>query len=126
MKKTISIKSIIAAVAGLIGMIATFLPWLSASAFGISVSAKGSDGDGWISFVCFAAVLSIAIVEMFKKAKWTKIVITVAAAIATIVVAIDMINGLNNGLTVNIGIYLGLVAGIAGIVVPWLPIDKNN
>ena len=126
MKKTISIKSIIAAVAGLIGMIATFLPWLSASAFGISVSAKGSDGDGWISFVCFAVVLSIAIVEMFKKAKWTKIVITVAAAIATIVVAIDMINGLNNGLTVNIGIYLGLVAGIAGIVVPWLPIDKNN
>ena len=126
MKKTISIKSIIAAVAGLIGMIATFLPWLSASAFGISVSAKGSDGDGWISFVCFAVVLSIAIVEMFKKAKWTKIVITVAAAIATIVVAIDMINGLNNGLTVNIGIYLGLVAGIAGIAVPWLPIDKNN
>lgn len=126
MKKAISIKSIIAAVAGLIGMIATFLPWLSASAFGISVSAKGSDGDGWISFVCFAVVLSIAIVEMFKKAKWTKIVITVAAAIATIVVAIDMINGLNNGLTVNIGIYLGLVAGIAGIVVPWLPIDKNN
>ena len=126
MKKTISIKSIIAAVAGLIGMIATFLPWLSASAFGISVSAKGSDGDGWISFVCFAVVLSIAIVEMFKKAKWTKIVITVAAAIATIVVAIDMINGLNNGLTVNIGIYLGLVAGIAGIIAPWLPIDQNN
>ena len=126
MKKPISIKSIIAAVAGLIGMIATFLPWLSASVFGISISAKGSDGDGWISFVCFAVVLSIAIVEMFKKAKWTKIVITIAAAIATIVVAIDMINGLNNGLTVNIGIYLGLVAGIAGIVVPWLPIDKNN
>ena len=126
MKKPISIKSIIAAVAGLIGMIATFLPWLSASVFGISISAKGSDGDGWISFVCFAVVLSIAIVEMFKKAKWTKIVITIAAAIATIVVAIDTINGLNNGLTVNIGIYLGLVAGIAGIIAPWLPIDKNN
>ena len=126
MKKPISIKSIIAAVAGLIGIIATFLPWLSASVFGISISAKGSDGDGWISFVCFAVVLSIAIVEMFKKAKWTKIVITIAAAIATIVVAIDMINGLNNGLTVNIGIYLGLVAGIAGIIAPWLPIDQNN
>ena len=126
MKRTISIKSIIAAVAGLVGMIATFLPWLSTSAFGISVSAKGSDGDGWISFICFAVVLSIAIVELFKKAMWTKIVITVAAAIATLIVAIDMINGLNNGLTINVGIYLGLIAGVAGIITPWLPIDKRN
>lgn len=126
MKKPISIKSIIAAVAGLLGMIATFLPWLSASAFGISISAKGSDGDGWISFVCFAVVLAIAIVEMFKQAKWTKIVITIAAVIATLVMVVDMVNGLNSGLSIGAGIILGLIAGVAGIVVPWLPIDKKN
>lgn len=126
MKKPFSIKSSIIIVASLIGIIATFLPWISTSVLGVNISARGSDGDGWISLIGFVVALSIAIVEVFKKEMWTKIVITIAAAIAIIVMMIDMISGLNEGFTIGAGIYLGLIAGLACVIVPWLPIDKKN
>lgn len=107
-------------------MVATFLPWVSVSVLGVSVSAKGSDGDGWLSFAFFAVVLGLAIYGMFREAKWQKIVVTIAAAIALIIVSISLIDSLNNGLNIGIGIILGVFTGLVGVITPWLPIDKNS
>ena len=125
MKKQISIASIVVAVASVVGIIATFLPWAVTSAFGISVSVKGIEGDGVICLIMFAAVLGVAIYSMFKdEAKWQKICICVAAAIAVLVALIDVINVLNNGFTAGIGAYLAIIAGLVGAIMPWIPIKK--
>ena len=42
----------------LIGMLATFLPWVTVPIFG---AINGTKGDGWISFAFFAIVLLVAL-----------------------------------------------------------------
>ena len=121
-----SITDIVVAVAAVVGIIATFLPWMSVSVLGVSISAKGSDGDGWITFVLFIAVLGVTIYNMFKEAKWAKIVITILAALAALIALIKVPDALSNGFTLGIGIILVIIAGIVAAVMPWIPMGKKS
>ena len=126
MKKQISVASIVVAVASAIGIIATFLPWITTSILGTTISARGTDGDGWITLILFIAVLGMVIYSMFKEAKWAKICITIAAALALLDGIIIMINALSNGFTASIGVYLVIIAGIVCAAMPWIPIQKSR
>lgn len=126
MKKEINIASIIAAIAAVLGIVATFLPWLSVSVSGIEITASGTEGDGIISLILFIAVLVLAIFGIKKDAKWIKICISIVAALAFLVAALKIPNALSNGLTVGIGIYLVIIAGLVSAIMPWIPMGKKQ
>lgn len=124
MNQKISIKSIIALVAAAIGIIATFLPWVSAQAYGIVVTARGTDGDGWISLILFAIIAVIALISIKKEfSTGIKIAITILGLLALFVV-ISKFSALSKDLTLGIGVYLALIASIADVAAPWLPIKQ--
>lgn len=123
--KKLNIADIIVAVAAVVGIIATFLPWVSLTSFGITVTAKGSDGDGWITFVLYLAVLGLAIFDMLKGAKWAKITMSIVAALAAVVALIKIPDILSGGLSMGVGLILAIVAGIVAAIMPWIPFEKK-
>lgn len=125
--KKLNIADIIVAIAAVVGIIATFLPWVSSTVFGITVTAKGSDGDGWITFVMFIAVLGLAVFDMLKGAKWAKITISIVAALAAVVALIKIPDILSSDglLSMGVGLILAIVAGIVAAIMPWIPFEKK-
>ena len=124
--KKLNIADIIVAVAAVVGIIATFLPWVSSTVLGITFTAKGSDGDGWITFVLYLAVLGLAIFDMLKGAKWAKITMSIVAALAAVVALIKIPDILSHGsLSIGVGLILTIVAGIVAAIMPWIPFEKK-
>ena len=132
MKQGFALKNIIIACAAVIGVIATFLPWATASVLGlVSISVNGvADGasDGWFTMIAFIAIAVIAGIFMQKKDMHigAKIGISVASALPVIIGIINIANvsSKTSGLgSPAIGLFLLVIAGIATAVLPWIPIN---
>lgn len=125
MKGQISIKSIIILAVSVVGAMATFLPWLSKTALGVTVTAYGRDGDGWFSFALFAVVLVLALVNIKKDLKMgMKISISVVSVLAILIGLSKVFAAMDSGLTIGVGVYAVLLAGVIEAVLPWLPIKE--
>ena len=119
MNKT-STKNIITLAASILGIIATFLPWMSTTTLGITVTATGTSGDGWISFVFFVVIAILTLINLKKDLSMgSKIAITILAILA-ILVALSKILAAGE-LAICIGVYLVIISGIVSAVMPWLP-----
>lgn len=115
-------------VAAAVGMVATFLPWAKVSMFGISISVKGSEGDGWITFVLFAVAGVLAFLGDDRNqpidAGKVKGVAGVGAAI-TLFMLWELIFSIKFSYS-SIGVYLALLAGLAVLAVPFVIKDSGE
>ena len=129
MKKGLSLKSIIISCVGLLGAIATFLPWATVSFLGVSMSTNGiAEGasDGWFTLIAFAAVIGLTCAFITKEDSplWAKIVTSVVSLLPIVVGLYNIINintktmGLGSA---GIGLYMVLILGIATAALPWIP-----
>lgn len=129
MDKKLPIKNIIIIAVAALGAIATFLPWAVVSAFGISQSVSGTNGDGWITFALFVAIAVLVGIKFKGELdNGFKIAVTAIAAVAAVIgfVEIGNINGNSYGMgSVGIGVYLVILAGIAAAVLPWIPMGDK-
>ncbi|MBR3055887.1 hypothetical protein IKG64_01015 [Candidatus Saccharibacteria bacterium] len=135
MDKKFSIKSLIIIIAAVLGVIATFLPWATVSFLGVSESVNGLGGDGVmgdgiITLILFIVAGVLAGIK-FQGGMGTgfKVAITIISAIAAIIgmVEIANINGNSLGLaSVGFGVYLVIIAGIAGAILPWIPMGEKS
>ena len=135
MDKKFSIKSLIIIIAAALGVIATFLPWATVSFLGMSESVNGLGGDGVmgdgiITLILFIVAGVLAGIK-FKGGMGTgfKVAITIISAIAAVIgmVEIANINGNSLGLaSVGFGVYLVIIAGIAGAILPWIPMGEKS
>ena len=124
-KKQISTTNIVVAVSAVVGIIATFLPWMSASVLGITLSASGTEGNGLISLFMFIIILGVVAYSVYKKADWAKICISIAAGIALLIAIINLIDGASNGFTIGFGLILVIIAALVCGIMPWIPMGKK-
>ena len=107
---------LIAALAGIIGM---FLPWYTFSLFGVYGSVNGMHGEGLLVFLCFAVSAVIAYLgdqtKTLLPSSW--IIVLICGALATLIVAWNMLRSNDYGLlsSMSFGIYLVVIAAI-GVV----------
>ena len=111
-------------IGAIVTVVAAFLPWATADAFGLNLSKSGIDGgDGWITTVTAAIAAMCAVALWFGRARvWSRVVLFVAAAVIGAVGGADwsdvnskLSNVNNSGITVGhvgFGIYL-TIAGAA-------------
>ena len=123
--KKISITDMVVGIAAIVGLIGIFLPWASISAFGISVTARGTDGNGWICLIMFIAILGVVCYNIYKKFEWTKLCVTIAAGIAFLIAIINLFDVTGSGLPVGIGLILTVLASLACGIMPWIPLGKK-
>lgn len=121
------------AVAAVLGMLATFLPWVKISGLAAMVrsSVNGTEGDGWITLVLFAVVLGL-VVFMGDRAKpltgWYRYVPLAVGAINLIIGLYDLGQlsaaaekmGRYGSATPGFGIWLLILMAIAMIVIPFV------
>ena len=109
-------------------MFATFLPWAKVSFFGMSVSVKGTEGDGWISFALFAVAAVLAFLGDDRNqaidAGKVKGVAGLGAAI-TLFMLWELIGSIGFSYS-SFGVYLALLAGIAVLAVPFVIKDTGE
>lgn len=125
--KQISLKNIIIAAASVVGLVGVFLPWVSASAFGISITANGTDGsDGWIILALFVVPIVLALINLKKEmAIGYKIGITAVSALIAIIAIVKIIDIMGAGIvSAGIGLFVILIGSVASAVLPWTPIKK--
>ncbi|WP_066755807.1 hypothetical protein [Crocinitomix algicola] len=115
-------------VAAGLGMVATFLPWAKVSMFGMSISVKGTEGDGWISLALFAVAGVLAFLGDDRTqpidAGKVKGVAGVGAAV-TLFMLWELIGSIGFDYS-SIGVYLALLAGIAVLAVPFVIKDSGE
>lgn len=120
------------AAAAAVGMLSTFLPWVTIPIFG---SINGSKGDGWITFALFLVPLLISILgDRTYPVSGKKILFLVLPALLSAVIGIWKIIDFNkqmgslrgedafsqfmgSGVSIGYGLYLLVIAGIALTVV---------
>lgn len=123
-----------------VGMLATFLPWIHAPLMG---AMPGSRGDGWISFIMFAAVLILAVVPRPTLAlqRWCRIVVVVLGGAALALGVWKMVDlsalrsegaaeggfaaSFSKATSAGIGIYLVIGCGIAAAAVALVVRDRR-
>lgn len=103
-------------IAAIVGIIGSFLPWISHPFFG---SVGGLEGDGKITLILFAiagALVFFAGNKAEPLKKGLSLVVWIAAGIAAVVGLIDLSNINETGFSVGIGLWLVVIAGIAVVV----------
>jgi len=112
-------------IGGAVGVVAAFLPWYSASAFGFSYSVNGM--TSWLIFSFLASVLALLMVvlplfgtKLPKLGVENKVIYIVLGAVVGGVPVLALVSGMSNGLSSSsLGGYgsagpgLGLWAAIA-------------
>lgn len=128
--QSINIQRKIILIAGAVGIISIFLPWVSVSMMGMSNSASGFRGSGIVVFLAFAAAIIIALIgnqsQKLDKRMW--LAALAAAVIALLFVIISFgssSNEMGDGFGIvdaghGIGIYLALIASLGVLVGAWL------
>ena len=117
-------------VISILGMLATFMPWVKAPLIG---SVNGTEGDGWITLGLFAVALVMSLLgDRTQKIVTKKIYIASIASIIAAVIGIwkiidfnssmneitgDSIFGTTLDLNISIGYGLYLIV-LAGIAIP--------
>jgi hypothetical protein len=109
-------------IAGVLGIIAAFLPWAKVSFFGITASVSGTDGgDGWISLGLFAAAIGIAAATGDRngelEANMKKAVGGIGAG-AVGFMLIELVGSIGFDLA-SYGVYLSLLAGVVVMAIPF-------
>lgn len=126
------LKNILLGACGVVALISLFLPWYTATIFGISASANGfAEGFtaiGVISLLVAGAVIALNAASL-KKDLFDKlnIVNTVLGAGLVILGIIAMATAQANSFglaTTGFGVYILMIAGVATIVLTWLKIDN--
>ena len=112
-------------VASVLGMLCTFLPWVSVPFLG---SVYGTHGDGWISFtVCAGAVVCSLVGERRSPLSLWAILVSALCGVTAALVGVLDIARVNNALadipfgaavSVGPGLYLLVVAGAVIAILP--------
>jgi hypothetical protein len=76
---------------GLLLVVGSFLPWVTASTVFGSISRSGVDGggDGWITLVAGGVILLLGLATLRRPNRAANLLIAVAAAIAFVIFALD-------------------------------------
>ena len=98
-----------------VGLIGTFLPWTSLGDFSVDGTAGG--GDGYITFIFFAIVLLITVLNGMKEQYKLKSLITVSIlGLLCALIGFYVISNVNNPMVkIGIGLYLIMGTGL-GII----------
>jgi len=123
---------LIAVTAG-VGMLCTFLPWVTIPIFG---SISGARGDGWITFALFLVALLMALLSGDKERPLTGKLLPAVLAPAVLAAGIgiwkiidfnqkmgsslgqdDFSKFMGASVSIGFGLYLLVIAGIALVVV---------
>jgi hypothetical protein len=100
------------AVAGVVAIVGSVTPW-SQAPFGISVN--GLDGDGQITLACAILAAGMGVLIGLRRGwLWTPLVGAAAAALSTLVAAIDLGN-MHGGIHAAYGIWLVLVGSVLAV-----------
>lgn len=116
------------AIAGAVGVIAAFLPWISATMpfFGtVSVSGiSGMVGDGWITLGLSGAAAGLAIAKGDKTqeldAQMKKIIGGLGAGIAGYLLFFMFIRAQGGLSVMGMGVWLTLLAGLVVMAIPFV------
>ena len=82
----------------ILGMIGTFLPWIVIKSNFINISANGTEGDGWITFLLFLVALILALIPDIRTPLKSSLfwACIIAPVIAGIIVIFDVYNAQSN------------------------------
>jgi hypothetical protein len=112
-------------IAALVGVISIFLPWISISGFGMSISANGFHSYGIMVFIAFIAAGIVAIMgdqtKPLDQAMW--LVELAAGAVALIFAFLSMSNlsgGESFGAGFGIGSWLAILSALGVVGSAWL------
>lgn len=133
---SVSIKSIILAVVGVIGAISFFLPWLKVSSSIVQATVYGTDMHdlnigglkilGYAIPILFVALVVFALINIMKKLNPTNKICLSAigglAALFSVVMVIVLLDRVQGYGSIAIGLYLSIIAGAAATALPWIPI----
>lgn len=101
----------------MLAAIGSLLPWVKASAFGITVTASGWEKDGKVTIVLAVLALVFFVVGISARARWPFIVGLVISLIVSAVIIIDILDVASASMaSVGIGMFLVAAGGIVGIV----------
>jgi len=127
MIKEINKQRLAVIIAAAVGIISTFLPWLTVDALFMRIHASGIDGwRGWLVILVLAGAIAIALLGDRKKVidlsddkfKWG---LVATGGITAIVALFFFINVAGTPLTsIGIGVFLAIIAGAAVAAVPFL------
>ncbi|MDR1790130.1 MAG: hypothetical protein LBR20_00420 [Propionibacteriaceae bacterium] len=122
---------LVLAIVGAVGIITTFLPWMTVSGYGLSASGIQTWG-GWITFLLSAGAIVVALFlgngdqppfdlnnrnkNLDKTSKFAALGAGVVIALVALLVLFQTISW---GLT-GFGVYLAILVGIAMIAIPFL------
>ena len=123
-----------------LGILATFLPWVKAPIVG---SIYGTNGDGWITLILFAIPMTIGLLnDKTKPINGGLLFIAIVTSIIAAIIGIQKIiefnsnitnlgdssfaRSLSTGVTIEIGVYLVILAGIALPVIAFLTKEKGS
>lgn len=81
-------------IGSVVGIVATFIPWITASAFGASKSVSGFEGDGKFVSILFAVVVVLTLLgeRGLELSKERRLISFILAAINMLIVFITLIN----------------------------------
>lgn len=128
--QTINIQRKLMLIAGALGIISVFLPWISVSMMGMSNSLSGFRGTGIVVFLAFAASIIIALTGDQSKTLDSKMWLAALAAgvialLFTIISFGTISNEFGEGFGIvdanyGVGIYLALIAAMGITAAAWL------
>lgn len=110
-------------IAAAVGVISTFLPWVSVSFGGFgSYSANGFSGIGILVFLCIAACGVLAFLGDQTKtlAKTFWMITLIASGLATLIMVINLLRASGALSVIGIGFYLTTLSAIAILVSAYL------
>jgi len=128
--QAINIQRKLMLIAGALGVISVFLPWISVSMMGMSNSLSGFRGTGIVVFLTFAAAIIVALTGDQSKTLDSKMWLAAIAAgvialLFTIISFGTISNEFGEGFGIvdagyGIGIYLALISALGITAVAWL------
>lgn len=104
-----------------LGVVSSFLPWVTINMLFVSKSASGIDGgDGYISMLLFLIIITIALVGGLSEnyTKKSLIAITVLGGLCSLLglYEIGNIKDASKVASIGIGLFLLILSGVATIV----------
>jgi hypothetical protein len=116
-------------IAAALGVVSAFMPWAKVAFFGMSVSAKGTDGgDGFLTIALFAVAGIFAFLgtDRTKAIDASKVkVVAIMGAIITGFMLLELLFFIGFSYS-GIGVYLSLIAGFGVLAIPFVIKDTGE
>lgn len=100
----------------LVTAIGSALPWASVSVMGYGATKNGLSGDGVITIIASILALGFFVLGLVGKARWPFAVALILALITAFVGIYDAAR-LSEMISIGIGLWMVMIAGIAGVLV---------